>query len=187
MAVRAKRWNATAGPLVTKALIAVNVAVFALTSGIATLTNDLALHGPAVEDGQWYRVVTAGFTHAGLLHLAFNMLLLYRLGEVLEARLGRVRYTLLYFVSLVAGSFGALLVSPDAFTVGASGAVYGLLGAAAVGLRERGVNLWQSGLGTLLVVNLLFTFVAPGISVGGHLGGLAAGAVLGGLLLRTRP
>lgn len=187
VAVRAKRWNATAGPLVTKALIAVNVAVFALTTGIASLTNDLALHGPAVEDGQWYRVVTAGFTHASLLHLAFNMLLLYRLGEVLEARLGRVRYTLLYFVSLVAGSFGALLVSPDAFTVGASGAVYGLLGAAAVGLRERGVNLWQSGLGTLLVVNLLFTFVAPGISVGGHLGGLAGGAVLGGLLLRTRP
>ena len=187
VAVRAKRWNATAGPLVTKALIAVNVAVFALATSAADLTNRLALHGPAVDAGQWYRLVTAGFVHAGLVHLAFNMLLLYRLGEVLEARLGRFRYALLYFVSLLTGSFGALLVSPNAFTVGASGAVYGLLGAAAVGLRERGVNLWQSGLGTLLVVNLLFTFFAPGISVGGHLGGLAGGALLGAVLLRTRP
>ena len=184
VAVRAKRWNATAGPLVTKALIAVNVGVFALTTAVARLTNDLALFGPAVDGGEWYRLVTAGFTHAGLLHLAFNMLLLYRLGEVLEARLGRLRYALLYFASLLTGSFGALLVSPDVFTVGASGAVYGLLGAAAVGLRERGVNLWQSGLGTLLVVNLLFTFFAPGISVGGHLGGLAGGALLGAVLLR---
>jgi membrane associated rhomboid family serine protease len=191
--VRARRWNATAGPLVTKALVAVNVAVFALTSLVNTgpglrgdLTSRLALYWPAIDAGEWYRVVTAGFVHVGLLHIAFNMLLLYRIGEVLEARLGRVRFTVLYFFSLLTGSFGALLVSPNVFTVGASGAVYGLLGAAAVGMRDKGVNLWQSGLGTLLVVNLLFTFFAPGISVGGHIGGLAGGALLGPLLLRSR-
>jgi membrane associated rhomboid family serine protease len=185
--VRARRWNATAGPVVTKALVAVNVGVFALTTGIPDLTNRLALYGPAVDAGEWYRLVTAGFAHAGLLHLAFNMLLLYRLGEVLESALGRVRFTVLYFFSLLAGSFGALLVSPNVFTVGASGAVYGLLGAIAIGMRQRGASVWQSGVGSLIVVNLLFTFFVPGISVGGHLGGLAGGALLGAVLLRARP
>ena len=191
VAVRAKRWNATAGPLVTKALIAANVVVFLITTVLTTapergpdLANRLALYGPAVETGEWYRLVTAGFVHAGLLHLAFNMLLLYRLGEALESALGRVRFTVLYFFALLTGSAGALLVSPNVFTVGASGAVYGLLGAVAVGMRQRGASVWQSGIGSLLVVNLLFTFLVPGISIGGHLGGLAGGALLGAVLLR---
>jgi membrane associated rhomboid family serine protease len=192
--VRARRWNATAGPLVTKTLVALNVAVFVLTTATADtpgarsdLADRLALYGPAVDAGEWWRLVTAGFVHAGLLHLALNMLLLYRLGEVLEAALGRVRFAAVYLVSLLAGSFGALLLSPRVFTVGASGAVYGLLGAIAVGLRQRGVSLRQSGIGTLLVVNLLFTLFVPGISIGGHLGGLAGGALAGSILLRTRP
>jgi membrane associated rhomboid family serine protease len=191
---RARRWNASAGPVVTKALVAINVAVFLLTtaSSAATgrgpdLSSRLALFGPAVDNGEWYRIITSGFVHAGLLHLAFNMLLLYRLGEILEPALGRVRFVVVYFGSLVAGSFGVLLLSPHAVTVGASGAVFGLLGAVAVGLRERGVSIWQTGIGTLLVVNLLFTFVVPGISIGGHIGGLIGGAVLGWVLLRTRP
>jgi membrane associated rhomboid family serine protease len=191
---RARRWNATAGPIVTKTLIAINVVVFLLTSvaGAATsrgpdLSSRLALFGPAVQNGEWYRLVTSGFVHAGLVHLGFNMLLLYRLGEVLEPALGRVRFIILFAGSLLAGSLGALWVSPHAVTVGASGAVFGLLGAVAVGMRERGASVWQSGIGTLLVVNLLFTFLVPGISIGGHLGGLAGGAVLGWVLLRTRP
>ena len=188
---RARRWNATAGPLVTKALVALNVGVFVLTTVVTTaprrgpdLADRLALFGPAVEDGEWYRLVTSGFVHAGLLHLAMNLLLLYRLGETLEPALGRVRFSILYFASLLTGSFGALLLSPNAFTVGASGAVYGLLGALAVGLRSRGVSVWQSGIGSLLVVNLLITFLVPGISIGGHLGGLVGGALLGARLLR---
>ena len=193
MRVRARRWNATAGPLVTKVLIAINVGVFLLTTFTSAapgrrgdLANRLALYGPAVEAGDWWRLVTAGFVHAGLLHLALNMALLYRLGEVLESALGRVRFATVYFFALLTGSFGALLLSPNVFTVGASGAVYGLLGALAVGLRQRGASVWQSGIGSLLVVNLLFTFLVPGISVGGHLGGLAGGALLGAVLLRTR-
>jgi membrane associated rhomboid family serine protease len=172
-------------------LLALNVAVFLLTSFFTTapgprgdLTDRLALYGPAVDAGEWYRLVTAGFVHAGVLHLALNMLLLYRLGEALESALGRVRFTLLYFFALLTGSAGALLLSPNVFTVGASGAVYGLLGAVAIGMRQRGASVWQSGIGSLLVVNLLFTFLVPGISIGGHLGGLAGGALLGAVLLR---
>jgi membrane associated rhomboid family serine protease len=190
---RARRWSATAGPVVTKSLIAVNVAVFLLTTASgalprhgADLSSRLALYGPAVQHGEWYRLVTSGFVHAGLMHLAFNMLLLYRLGEILEPALGRVRFVVLYATALLTGSFGALVLSPHVFTVGASGAVFGLLGAVAVGLRQRGVGLWQSGIGPLLVVNLLFTFLVPGISIGGHLGGLAGGAALGWVLLRAR-
>lgn len=189
-----RRWNATAGPLATKTLVAVNVAVFVITAlqGGAVgrggdLQSRLALYGPAVTNGEWYRLVTAGFVHYGVIHVGFNMVLLYRFGEMLERAVGRVQFVALYLAALLAGSFGALLLSPTALTAGASGAVFGLVGAAAVGMRQRGVNVWQSGVGGLLVINLVITFVIPGISIGGHLGGLAGGAVTGSVMLRPRP
>ena len=187
---------AGAGPIVIKAIIALNVVVFLLTamtaggslSGDGRLQAELALFGPAIEYGQWwqlYRLVTAGFIHFGPLHILFNMLILYQFGLMLEPALGAVRTVSLYVASLLTGSFGALLLSPHAFTGGASGAVYGMLGAAAIGLHQRGVNVWQSGIGGLLVVNLLMTFVIPGISIGGHLGGLAGGFLVGAFMLRV--
>jgi membrane associated rhomboid family serine protease len=177
----------------TKALIAANVAVYLLITASsiggrhgATLESHLVLYGPAVAKGEWYRLVTNAFVHFGLLHLAFNMLLLYRLGLVLEPALGRVRFVLLYATALLCGSFGALLLSPHAATGGASGAVFGLLGAVAVGLRQRGISLRETGIGGLIVLNLVFTFAIPGISIGGHLGGLAGGAAVGWVMLRER-
>jgi membrane associated rhomboid family serine protease len=189
---RIRRWNATQGLLATKVLIAINAVVFLLTStqqggGAANLEQRLALFGPAVANGEWYRIVTAGFLHFGLIHIGFNMLLLYQFGSVLEPALGRVRFVALYTAALVAGSFGALLLSPNAFTGGASGAVFGLVGAVAIGMHRRGVSVWQSGVGGLLVVNLVLTFAIPNISVGGHLGGLAAGALVGAVMLEVRP
>lgn len=100
--------------------------------------------------------------------------------------LGRARFLALYLAALIAGSFGALVVTPNAFTGGASGAVFGLLGATAVAFRRRGVSVWQSGVGALIAVNLLLTFVVPGISIGGHVGGLAAGLLLGAVMFRQR-
>src|SRR5206468_12955388 len=105
-----------------------------------------ALFGPAVADGEVYRLVTAGFLHAGLFHLFVNMYSLWILGTLLEPAIGRVQYLLIYFVSLLAGSFGALLVPPHAPTVGASGAIFGLMGAGVVILRHRGIDPMQSGL-----------------------------------------
>ena len=110
--------------------------------------------GPAVADGECWRLVTAGFLHAGLLHLLFNMFALYVLGAVLEPAIGRLRFAPIYFVSLLAGSFGALLLEPDALTVGASGAIFGLMGAAVVVMRNRGINPMESGLGLWLGLNL---------------------------------
>jgi membrane associated rhomboid family serine protease len=136
-----------------------------------------ALFGPAVAGGDYWRLVTSGFLHAGLLHLLFNMYLLYILGTMLEPTIGRVRFGIIYFVSLLCGSFGVLLVSPNSFAVGASGAVFGLMGAAVVILRNRGIDPRQSGLPFLIGLNLLFTFLVPGISIGAHLGGLIGGAL----------
>ena len=178
----------------TKALIALNVVVFLLTSiegGVdgrgGGLQADLALFGPAVAAGEWYRLVTTGFVHYGLLHLGFNMVLLYQFGQMLEPALGHIRFVALYMGALLVGSFGALVLDPLALTGGASGAVFGLVGAVAVGMRRRGIDIWQSGVGGLLVVNLIITFAVPGISVGGHLGGLAGGAALGAAMLRSAP
>jgi membrane associated rhomboid family serine protease len=140
--------------------------------------NDYALYGPAVADGQWWRLVTSGFLHGGLLHVGFNMYILWFLGNMLEPSLGPWRFGALYFASLLAGSFGALLLSPDAATVGASGAVFGLMGAAFLLSRARGIDPMQSGIGPLILLNLAISFI-PGlnISIGGHLGGLVGGAL----------
>ena len=173
-------------PVLTYALIAVNVIVsIGLVAGGASATGGLgssliddgAVSRAAVEQGEWWRILTAGFLHAGLLHLFFNMFGLYILGGLLEPAIGRVRFAVLYFVSLLAGSFGALLFSPEGLTVGASGAIFGLMGAAFVYMRNRGINPMESGLGLWIGLNLLITFTIPNISIGGHVGGLVGGAL----------
>lgn len=135
-----------------------------------------------VAYGEWWRIVTGGFLHAGLLHLAMNMLLLWLLGKQLESVLGRARFAALYVACLVGGSFGALLVSPTVGTVGASGAVFGLMGAAVVAQRRSGIDVWRNGIGGLVVINLLLTFAVPGIAIGAHVGGLIVGVAVGALV-----
>ena len=189
--------RAAAGPVVTKAIVAINIVVFLLTSvspggsimgeGASRLTYRLALAGPFIHQGELYRLVTSGFVHYGIFHIGFNLVILYRFGELLEPALGEIRMVCLYLASLLAGSFGALLLSPHALTGGASGAVFGLLGAAAIGLHQRGVNVWQTGVGGLIVVDLALSVIIPGISIGGHLGGLAGGFLCGAFMLRTPP
>jgi membrane associated rhomboid family serine protease len=142
-----------------------------------SVIQNFALNGPAVANGEVYRLVTAGFLHSGLFHLLVNMYSLWILGTLVEPAVGKVRYLLIYFVSLLAGSFGALLVSPNVNTVGASGAIFGLMGAAVIVLRHRGIDPLQSGLPLWIGINLVFSFAVPGISVGGHIGGLVGGAL----------
>jgi membrane associated rhomboid family serine protease len=171
-------------PVVAVALVIVNVAVFVWDAGDTTrlLTREGGVFGPAVAAGEWWRIVTSGFLHFNLIHLGFNCFLIYQLGMLLEPVLGRVRFGLVYACAILGGSLGALLVTPDVMTAGASGGVFGLMGAAVVVLRARGIDIFQTGIGGLLVLNLIFTFVFPGISIGGHLGGLFAGTVAGWLV-----
>lgn len=170
----------------TYVLIAINVIVFLVeiaSSGggfgsvRGQVTEDFGLFGPLVAEGEWYRLVTSGFLHAGLLHIGFNMFLLYMLGRLLEPALGTPRFLVLYFASLLAGSLGALIVEPNALTVGASGAIFGLAGATFVIARGRGMEALAGQIGFLILFNLFFSFVAPNISVGGHIGGLIGGVI----------
>jgi membrane associated rhomboid family serine protease len=176
----------------TYVLIALNVAAFFAeiatgSGGFGTITSSLipefGLYGPSVADGEWYRLLTSAFLHAGLYHIAGNMLLLFFLGRILEPGVGTPRFLGIYFVSLFAGSFGALLLSPNSLSIGASGAVFGVLAATFVIARGRGVDALASTVGILILINLAFSFGVRGISIGAHLGGLIAGFLCALLIL----
>jgi membrane associated rhomboid family serine protease len=175
--------------IVTKVLVGVNVGIYVLqllmgasiNADSGTIFEKGALFGPLVGDGDWWRLITAAFLHYGPIHLGMNMLALWWLGAPVEMALGHWRFLLLYLVSGLAGSAGSLLVSPHSVTVGASGAIFGMLGAGLVLEYEATGRLGGNYL-TLIIVNLAFTFAVPGISIGGHIGGLVGGA-LGALAL----
>jgi membrane associated rhomboid family serine protease len=185
--------TAPSTPIVTQALIVINVIAFIAETasgaslggnGAGSIYSHGALFGPAiVHQHQYWRIVTAGFLHDGLLHIAVNMLSLYFVGRVLEPAIGSLNFAVIYFTSLLAGSFGALLFQPQAFTVGASGAIFGVFGALIVVAHARGIPIWQSGLAPVLVLNLVFSVSVSGISIGGHLGGLVAGLIAGWLVV----
>jgi membrane associated rhomboid family serine protease len=194
-------WNARQPTLVTYALMAINTAVFIYVSvkepdtlsgrGGVTSTGpqfDLGLAKFFIQDPQndYYRLVTSGFLHFGIIHLAFNMLLLFQLGQMLERVVGRVRFALLYAAGLLGGSLGVVIMDTRSITGGASGAVFGLMAAAAVGLHRQGVNVFSTGIGTTLLLNLFITFAIPGISIGGHLGGAAAGVICGFVMMAPK-
>ncbi|HEX2283244.1 MAG TPA: rhomboid family intramembrane serine protease [Mycobacterium sp.] len=168
----------SATPVVTYALIALNVVMFVLQTVSADVQNELVLHSPAVADGELYRMVTSAFLHFGITHLVFNMWALYVLGPPLEAGLGRVRFIALYFLSALGGSVLVYLLSSlGASTAGASGAVFGLFGASLVLGRRLNLDVrWVVG---LIAINLFITFVIPNISWQGHIGGLVTGALVG--------
>jgi membrane associated rhomboid family serine protease len=174
----------SSGAIVTKVLVGINVAVYLLELAAGGQVNgtgnriyeDGVLFGPAVANGDWWRLFTSMFLHYGPIHLAFNMLALWWFGSAVELVLGRGRYLLLYVVSGLAGAAGTLLFAPQSLTVGASGAIFGILGAAFVLERQRTYVLGGGALG-IIVINLIFTFAIPGISIGGHLGGLVGGAL----------
>jgi len=139
-----------------------------------------------VSEGEYYRIITGGLLHSGVIHLGLNMLALYFLGRLLESAIGAWRFAGVFVVSLIGGSLGALILSPDDLTVGASGAVFGLMAAAFLEARDRGLDDVASQIGFYVVINLVFTFSIPNISIGGHLGGLVAGGALTLLLAQVR-
>ena len=175
---------------VSYVLIAANVVVFIVGMAMGdSLGGGGALDGLVVEAAtwgaaidfynEWWRVFTGGFLHHGVFHLAVNMYSLYILGLVLERWLGRVPFTAVYLSSLVSGSFGALIETPNSLVAGASGAIFGLMGAYAALLLTQGVGLFQTPIGPILAINLVISFTVQGISLGGHIGGLIGGALVG--------
>ena len=202
---RVRMANARVLTPATYAIIGANVAVFMwmVLLDPKTLSNDITqahvdlglsksiLEGDYAQFGipgdEWYRLVTSGFIHFGVFHLLMNMLLLFQLGMIVERALGPWKFTLLYFASLLAGSLGVLILDDTgrgvAISGGASGAVFGVMAGAAVGLHRRGVNVFNTGIGTTLILNLVLTFAISYISKGGHLGGAIGGALCGWVML----
>lgn len=171
---------------VTKALVAINVVIYILfniagssSPELNQLFNDLVTRGTDIWEGnEYWRVLSGGFLHASLFHIGFNMYLLWQLGQQIEKVIGPKLFIAVYFTSLFGGSFGAILLDPAIGVVGASGAVFGLIGFTALLYRSRGIGLFDTGLGFLIVINIVFSFQG-GISLGGHGGGLITGALLG--------
>jgi membrane associated rhomboid family serine protease len=188
---------------VTLSLIGINVAVYlaelAIGGNINGQGNWIFEHGAlfasgifafgqapmGVAHGEWWRMLSAAFLHYGPFHLLVNMYSLYFAGSLLEAVVGRWRFLLFYLATGIAGSAGAILLSPGAVTVGASGAIFGVLGGLLVLERQRHIATGGQVAG-LIVINLVITFAVSGISIGGHIGGLISGIVLMWLLLRFR-
>ena len=196
-------------PVITYGLLMVIGAVFLVTmvDEQGTLLDTFALRTVLVGDGQGWLLVTSAFLHAGTMHVAFNGFLLWRLGEMLETHLGPGRFVALYAAGIGGGSLGVVLTGwlyttplasvpvlgsvltshPGIPTVGASGAVFALMGAAMAGMRYSGVNPWRTDIGGLVLLNLVITFVfSERISVGGHIGGLLMGLAVGRLLFVDR-
>jgi membrane associated rhomboid family serine protease len=176
---------------VTLTLLIVNVLVFVaeLAQGVgisgggpSSIITRGGLSGPSVASGETWRLVTSAFIHESVLHVAFNMWVLWVLGTAFESYVGSRRMVIVYGVSLLWGAAGALLFSPGALTIGASGAIFGLMGALVVMFRQQGIAVMQSGLGVLIVLNLVFTLTVPGVSIGGHIGGLVGGVLAGAVL-----
>lgn len=195
------RWGAGTRTA-TEVLIAINVIVFLaeVVTGVTLFSgkdsgwvyNHGVLFGPAINGNfrfgpgfpfaghhQYWRLLTAGFLHASLIHIGLNMLSLWFIGRSLEPGIGRRNFLGIYFASLFAGSFGALLFQPRIPTLGASTAIFGIFGALIVVANARRIPIWQSGLMPVLLLNFVFTLTYPGISIGGHLGGLIAGVICG--------
>ena len=170
---------------VTKTLIAINLAVYLITvvqggglnSPGGSLLSKWILYGPYVAHGDWWRLVTSMFLHASILHIAFNMYALWVIGTPVEQYLGRARYLGLYFASGLAGAAGALLQSPTTPVLGASGAIFGILGSMLI-IEWQVTGRLAGNAMTFIVINLVISFAIPNISWGGHVGGLIGGILV---------
>ncbi|MBV8257959.1 MAG: rhomboid family intramembrane serine protease [Actinobacteria bacterium] len=169
---------------VTRILIAINVGMYLLTAiqshsttPTGSIVDKFLLYGPYVHDGQWWRLITSMFLHASILHIAFNMFALYAIGTPVEQYLGRARYIGLYFVSGLAGSAGALLQTPTTPVLGASGAIFGILGAMLI-IEWQVTGRLAGNAMTWIVINLGISIAVPNISWGGHVGGLIGGILV---------
>jgi membrane associated rhomboid family serine protease len=170
---------------VTKFLTISLIVVYALQSLLGDiLIANFALFAPSVSQGKWWLLITAGFLHGSILHLFFNAYILWVVGGQLESIVGSIRFGIIYFVSLLVGSIVSYLFSPfGSYSVGASGAIFGLMGAMLVVGRKIRIDISQ--ITTLVILNVVLGFVISGIDWRAHLGGLFAGALITWILFNA--
>ena len=171
-------------PMITYMLIAVNIICFLVPAFFSESNNvilDFCVHGPSIRYGQYYRLLTGAFLHTGIMHLAFNCYALYVLGSQLESYLGKAKYIVIYLVSAIFGSLFSMTFNGDTASIGASGAVFGLMGALLYfGYHYRVYlgNVIKSQILPLVIVNLLIGFLTTGVDNAAHIGGLVGGAMI---------
>lgn len=203
---RARGAYATHVPFVTYTIIAICVVLFVIDAvltngetlggglfggGVGPIGENNLINAFAVADGEWWRIFTSAFIHLGPIHLAFNMFILYQYGSLVERMYGPIEYAVIYLLCAAGGSVLTILVDPVQSAAGASGAIFGLVGLLFVVSRRhhavlgREARMMVAGIGGFVVYLLVFTFLVPGISWTGHIGGLIVGAVLGFLLPPT--
>jgi membrane associated rhomboid family serine protease len=203
---RARGAYAAHVPIVTYAIIAICAVLFAidvvltqgdtlsggfLSGGVGPLGEQHLINAFAVRDGEWWRILTSAFFHLGPIHILFNMYVLYLYGTLAERMYGPIEYALIYLLCAAGGSVLTILVDPVQSAAGASGAIFGIVGLLFVVSRRhhavlgREARTMMAGIGTYVIFLLVFTFVVPGISWTGHLGGLIVGAALGAVLPPT--
>jgi membrane associated rhomboid family serine protease len=178
----------------TKAIIGINVAAFVLIAlrdgrwdGLGPTSGDLALYGPSVHNGEWYRMFTHSLVHFGFLHILFNMFLIWIVGQILEPGAGSIRFATIYVVSVLAGGAAALLAQPHVVSGGASGGCFGLAAAATLVMQRRGVRFWDTGLGPLILINLFLDyFIITNVSIAAHIGGIIGGLLVTEAMLQAR-
>lgn len=167
-------------PYVTYVLIGINVLLFGFSfvSGIDQVAQDYGMFPPAIAvNGEYWRLLSSAFLHGGILHILFNMYVLFVIGQVLERILGHARYAILYLVAALGGAVASYMFS-DILTVsvGASGAIFGLMGALVVAGRRLRYDITQ--VLVLLVINVAIGFMSPGVDWRAHLGGLVIGGAV---------
>ena len=171
-------------PMITYMLIAVNIICFLVPAFFSESNNvilDFCVHGPSIRYGQYYRLLTGAFLHTGIMHLAFNCYALYVLGSQLESYLGKAKYIVIYLVSAIFGSLFSMTFNGDTASIGASGAVFGLMGALLYfGYHYRVYlgNVIKSQILPLVIVNLLIGFLTTGVDNAAQIGGLVGGAMI---------
>lgn len=172
-------------PRVTYALIGINIVIFALQfiQGIDSLAIDYGMWPIGIAmNGEWWRLFTSAFLHGSFLHIAFNMYVLFFLGPTLERILGHARFLILYILAALGGSVASYWFSEtNTVSVGASGAIFGLMGALVVAGRRLKYDIRQVLI--LLVINVVIGFIAPSVDWRAHLGGLVAGAIVAAIMV----
>jgi membrane associated rhomboid family serine protease len=172
-------------PAVTYTLIGINVAIFVLqfAVGVNAVAGDWGMWPVGIAvGGEWWRLVTAAFLHGSFLHVAFNMYVLFALGPTLERILGHGRYLTLYLLAALGGGVASYVFSDiRTVSVGASGAIFGLMGALVVAGRRLRYDITQVLI--LLGINVVIGFVSPGVDWRAHLGGLVTGAVVAAIMV----
>jgi len=181
--------------IITFSIIGINLIVFMVSAFMSkdfmnvdgqVLLDLGGKFGPLIDKGEIYRLFTSNFLHGGIIHIAFNMYALYSIGPQVEELYGKWKYIIIYFLSGIGGSLLSYYMLPNTLSIGASGAIFGLLGALFIFALKNKHSLKQGAIGSLLMVigvNLYIGMTLPNIDNYGHIGGLIVGLIVGGLFL----